>query len=261
MSTEEHDGTATPKVLVLGPGRFLADILTIGNAACGLAAIYFALLPYYFATGGFLLLAMLFDGLDGAAARRFGSWHSRGHQVDTAADVVTMATAPAVLAWSAVTRIAPDLLLLATVAAVAYAAFALTRLFNFVLKGYKMDKFSGLPSPGGMLMVLLLVFLFGPTPFLTSQPVLMAVLVIALSPLMILPVAYPKVRGRWALPTAIAGLAVGVPAILTYLSTLSYDSFYVKAGAVVALAYFLGYALYGPATALATRLRSTDSTG
>jgi CDP-diacylglycerol--serine O-phosphatidyltransferase len=261
MSTASLDEPARAVPASEGSGRFLADLLTIGNASCGLIAIHFALVPYYLAVGGFLLLAMLFDALDGAAARRFGSWHSQGHLVDTAADMVTMAAAPAVLVWSAVSRADTAYALLALAAALVYVACAFARLVNFAARAHAKPVFTGLPSPGGLIMVLLLVFLFGPTPFLVGHPILLAALVMGLSPLMLVPVAYPKVRGRWVAPAAIAGLIFGVPAILAYLTTLSYESPYIKAGALVALAYFLGYAISGPAVALAAKVRSTDATG
>ena len=73
---------------------------------------------------------------------------------------------------------------------------------------------------------------------------------------MVAPVSYPKLRGRWVLPLALAGTAVGVPAIYLYLTTFSYDSPFVKAGAVLSLAYLIGYALSGPAAAAVTRLRA-----
>jgi CDP-diacylglycerol--serine O-phosphatidyltransferase len=233
-----------------GPARFLADILTAGNAACGVAAIHLALVPFYLAAGGFLLLAMLFDALDGAAARRFGSWHSKGHLVDTAADLVTMAAAPAVLVWSAIADVAPELAMLGLAAAIVYATCAVARLVNFAARGFKQKHFSGLPSPGGLLMVMLLVFLLGPTPFLVQSPLVLGLAVVFLSPLMVAPFLYPKIRGRVVLPLTVAGAAVGAPAICVFLATClascSYEPLVVKAGAVLALVYFLGYAASGP---------------
>jgi CDP-diacylglycerol--serine O-phosphatidyltransferase len=239
-----------------GPGRYLADVLTCGNALSGVGAIYFALIPYYLAAGGLLLLAMLFDALDGAAARKYGSWHGRGHLVDTAADLVTMAAAPAVLTWSAISRTAPEHSLLAALAASVYGGLATARLLDYAAGGYRQDRFRGLPSPGGTLMVMLAVFLLGPTPFLLQSPLALGLVVIILSPLMVAPVAYPKLRGRIIIPLAALGLTAGVPAIYVYVTTFSYDPLIVKIGAAVALAYFLGYAVSGPLAEFAARIKN-----
>ena len=60
----------------------VADVLTLGNALCGVAAIIvaggseltarFTMLERYQAAAMFLLFGTLFDVLDGAAARRWG---------------------------------------------------------------------------------------------------------------------------------------------------------------------------------------------
>ncbi len=69
--------------------------------------------------------------------------------MDTAADMVTMAAAPAVLAWSALTRIAPDQWVLAVVASSVYIACAVARLVNYARRGHRQKEFSGMPSPAG----------------------------------------------------------------------------------------------------------------
>src|SRR6266576_1820079 len=84
-------------------------LLTLGNAACGLASIAYAsrlgkeefnqeLATTYLAISGWLILAaMVFDTLDGVAARLFKSAGRFGAELDSLCDAVSFGAAPAFL--------------------------------------------------------------------------------------------------------------------------------------------------------------------
>jgi len=151
----------------------LPTLLTLGNAACGFGAITFAakLGPTelgvardsLFAANPSLIaallvyLGMLFDMLDGTAARRLNQTSELGAQLDSLCDAITFGVAPAFLMLQFVTREldalpGPDLFhprFLWTIAAL-YVLCAILRLARFNVETDEDDphnEFSGLPSP------------------------------------------------------------------------------------------------------------------
>jgi CDP-diacylglycerol--serine O-phosphatidyltransferase len=89
-------------------GFHLADLFTLANAACGVAAVFFAML--FVATGSradFLAAAALapaafvFDVLDGRIARWRQTHSALGRELDSLADVISFGVAPAALAFAA----------------------------------------------------------------------------------------------------------------------------------------------------------------
>ena len=86
--------------------RFVPNSLTLGNSLCGFAAILYTLRAYegrdldlgIFAVSAWVILcAMIFDALDGFAARIFNAASMHGVQKDSLADMVTFGVAPATL--------------------------------------------------------------------------------------------------------------------------------------------------------------------
>jgi CDP-diacylglycerol--serine O-phosphatidyltransferase len=97
-----------PKHFSMIRGFHLADFFTLGNAACGVAAVFLAMLfmadgevrEFYFAA---LLapLAFVFDMLDGRIARWRQQHSPLGRELDSLADVISFGVAPAALAFAA----------------------------------------------------------------------------------------------------------------------------------------------------------------
>jgi CDP-diacylglycerol---serine O-phosphatidyltransferase len=89
-------------------GFHLADVFTLGNAACGVGTVFLAM---SFLTGGavadYLIAAALapaalvFDVLDGRVARWRQTHSALGRELDSLADVVSFGLAPAALAFAA----------------------------------------------------------------------------------------------------------------------------------------------------------------
>lgn len=83
----------------------IPTLLTLGNLICGFAAIHYASKPIgpsnvmgwstLTIAGALVFLGMLFDGLDGFAARLTRSASEFGAQLDSMADMVTFGVAPA----------------------------------------------------------------------------------------------------------------------------------------------------------------------
>jgi len=86
----------------------LADWFTLGNAACGVGAL-FAVMSYLqsqdvqqllFACA-LILLAFVFDVFDGRVARWRQKTSSLGRELDSLADVISFGVAPAIIAYGA----------------------------------------------------------------------------------------------------------------------------------------------------------------
>lgn len=104
-----------PTVTVLPPKHFsmlrefhLADVLTLGNAACGLAGVFFAMLymsshslAHFLAAAALSPAALLFDWFDGRVARWRHQQSVLGRELDSLADIISFGVAPAALAFAA----------------------------------------------------------------------------------------------------------------------------------------------------------------
>lgn len=150
--------------------RFIADGLSALNGVCGLVGIYWALpVDGHESQPAFCLLLLLlgagFDGLDGAAARRWGGTRF-GVLADDIADGVSYALAPAVAVGVVVDGVA------GVVIGVAYAVFTISRLVYFTLnKGSAGDDpryFRGVPSTIGGMVALCACILFAHEPALVG---------------------------------------------------------------------------------------------
>ncbi|MCX5777492.1 MAG: CDP-diacylglycerol--serine O-phosphatidyltransferase [Candidatus Firestonebacteria bacterium] len=135
----------------------IPNLLTTGNLVCGFLAIILAVndalklanyndfvRPFVFSSW-LLLLAMIFDLLDGIVARLTKTDSKFGMQLDSLADLTSFGVAPAVILYLAVLRYHGKMGVL--IAAI-YAVCAALRLARFNLID-KVDhkNFAGLPTP------------------------------------------------------------------------------------------------------------------
>ena len=144
----------------------LPTLLTLGNGVCGFAAIAYlskvtfdgSLSPrevdvYFLIGAGLILLGMVFDVLDGVAARLARSTSEFGGQLDSLCDAITFGAAPAFLLlrlgqeW----RDVPFAGKFIAVVAAVYLACAVLRLARFNTENTpdpaSHKRFKGLPSP------------------------------------------------------------------------------------------------------------------
>ena len=149
--------------------KAVPNSLTLCNSLCGFAAIINTLracdpaqpfsgvsCPSILATSAILILfAMVFDALDGFAARILNAASMHGIQMDSLADMVTFGVAPATLVVI-MTRSLPGydgrFFYIVWALAAVYLGGAALRLATYnvhaMVEKKSSDKFSGLPSPG-----------------------------------------------------------------------------------------------------------------
>ena len=89
-------------------GMHLADLFTLGNAACGVGGVFCAMvfvgsqsLAHFMAAAALAPAAFLFDVLDGRIARWRHTHSALGRELDSLADVISFGVAPAALGFAA----------------------------------------------------------------------------------------------------------------------------------------------------------------
>jgi CDP-diacylglycerol--serine O-phosphatidyltransferase len=98
----------TPKHFSMIRGFHLADFFTLANAACGVAAVFLAMLyvasgsrSHFYAAAAMAPAAFVFDWLDGNIARWRHKHSAMGRELDSLADVISFGVAPAALGFAA----------------------------------------------------------------------------------------------------------------------------------------------------------------
>ncbi|MDE3010539.1 MAG: CDP-diacylglycerol--serine O-phosphatidyltransferase [Pseudomonadota bacterium] len=143
----------------------LADWFTLGNAVCGMAAI-FSILGYV-AQGGLVhvehacalvFAALVFDVLDGRIARWRQTASALGRELDSLADVISFGVAPAIIAYGCGMRGLYDRVILAYFVACGVSRLARYNVTAEAMSGEsgKVSHFEGTPIPTSFLLVLLL---------------------------------------------------------------------------------------------------------
>ena len=147
----------------------LADLITLGNAGFGMAAIFLCLshvsgshTPYLWCVFILLPLALVCDILDGYVARRLARHSPLGADLDSLADIVSFGVAPAVLGFTLGLRGVWDALIL-----IYFVACGISRLARFnvtapALTGPtgKVRYYEGTPIPTSLIIVIILGIAF-----------------------------------------------------------------------------------------------------
>lgn len=133
----------------------LPNLLTLSNLLCGafatVAALSYGNLTLAF---GLIVLAAVFDFLDGFAARLLHQSSPIGLQLDSLADDITFGLTPSAVLFVLYGRMAPQVLPEAAwvpYVVFVFAAFAALRLARFNIDDTQRGEFLGLPSPAAAL--------------------------------------------------------------------------------------------------------------
>lgn len=175
---------------------YIPSALTFLNAICGFLSIIKATEGHFEAAAYYIILAALFDGLDGRLARKLGLSSEFGSELDSLCDAVSFCLAPVFLiyCWH------PDQLgPLSKISLFAYLCAGLARLAKFNVLSNNQDKnlnknFVGLPTTIAAFAVTSLILSYKWLSItlggimLTKQIILSVVLVLAI--LMISPISF-----------------------------------------------------------------------
>lgn len=168
----------------------LPNLITAAGIFAGFFVIIATVDGNYNRAAWFILLAAIFDGLDGKVARLTGTTSKFGVELDSLADVISFGVAPAVLLYDWALRPYGKLGWLAAFLFVICGALRLAR-FNVQVSTVESRRFVGLPIPAAACIVatcVLIFFQLGGTG--TVRMVSMVVLVFLLAFLMISNIPY-----------------------------------------------------------------------
>ncbi len=155
----------SPKHFSMIRGFHLADFLTLGNAACGMAAVFFAMFyassqapGYFLAAAAMAPAALVFDVLDGRIARWRRQNSALGRELDSLADVISFGVAPAALGFAAGLRGGWD-----WIALIYFVCCGVSRLARYNVTaeslsegGDKVAYFEGTPIPTSVILTAVL---------------------------------------------------------------------------------------------------------
>ena len=164
--------------------RHLPNTLTCCNLLCGSVGVVSVLdgSPS-FPAAYFVWLALVFDFLDGFAARSLGVTLPIGKELDSLADVVSFGLLPSVLIYTLLKAEAPAGYL--PWAGLVVVVFSALRLAKFNVDDTQTDSFKGLPTPANALFLTGLPFLPGAVQEFLFQPYLLAGISVAFSLLLV----------------------------------------------------------------------------
>lgn len=139
------DNASKPKHFSMIRELHLADLFTLGNAACGVGGVFCAMLyvanqsiAAFYAAAALAPAAFILDVLDGRIARWRHTHSSLGRELDSLADVISFGVAPAALGFAAGLRGAWD-----WVALLYFVCCGVSRLARYNVTAEKLSGDSG----------------------------------------------------------------------------------------------------------------------
>ena len=137
----------------------LPNLFTTGNLFCGFWAIVSVFQEKFEYAAYAIVLASVFDALDGKVARLSGAMSKFGVQYDSLADLISFGVAPALLAFTWALRPYGRFGWLAAFLFVVCGALRLAR-FNVQSSSGEVKYFKGLPIPAAAIMIALTILLY-----------------------------------------------------------------------------------------------------
>jgi len=222
----------------------IPNLLTTGNLFSGLFSIVMVFEANYVAAAIAILVAMVFDMLDGKSARLMNSTSQFGVEYDSLADVVAFGVAPGLLIYSWALSAQGKAGAAVMFAFVACGALRLAR-FNVMTATSESKYFTGLPIPAAAGVVATLVIFDHHIVRMGAEvkPIIILIITLALAFLMVSTVKYRSFKDlRFRDGHHVQYLVRAVLALVMVVAWPQVMLFVVAAG----------YALLGPAEKLLT---------
>jgi CDP-diacylglycerol--serine O-phosphatidyltransferase len=128
-----------------GLGGFIPNFITSLNLFSGCIAVYLAFNGNYQGTFIAILVAAIFDFLDGFAARMLKAYSPMGKELDSLADVISFGMAPGAIVFSLLTKLNINEFL--PFLAFLIPVFSGLRLAKFNIDERQTTSFIGMPTP------------------------------------------------------------------------------------------------------------------
>jgi len=140
----------------------LPSAFTAGNVLCGFLSIYSNFNKNFVMAGWYIMVAMIFDILDGRVARMSKGTSNFGAEFDSLADLVSFGMAPSLLVYFTLLY-SSKVHLLGLFVSFFYLLCGAIRLARFNISPTS-DHFSGMPIPGGAALMATIVLLNSKLP-------------------------------------------------------------------------------------------------
>ena len=217
------------------------NLFTAASAFLGVVSIIASANGEFEKAAVFILLSLIFDGLDGRVARMTNTTSKFGAEFDSLADIVAFGVAPAMLFYFSIGHAYGKVGSLLCAMYVVFGAIRLAR-FNVMIGVSEPSVFIGVPIPTAAVVVAMWILLYGEHPFMHGFEWVMLVGMGVLSFLMVSNIRYPSFK-------KIDFKKAHLIKILVYL-VLSFSLLYlypIEAGSAAITAYLnygLGRAIY-----------------
>ena len=219
----------------------LPNLFTAGSIFIGVLSIVEASHHHFSTAVWLILLALVFDGLDGRVARLTNTTSQFGVEFDSLADIISFGIAPAMLLYFFAGY---DYGRFGILVSALYVIFGAIRLARFNISTAKTDPnvFIGLPIPTAAVFVSMWILLFE-TYGLASWHLLLLFLALGVAILMVSNFRYPSFKKIQLDKPMVFKTMIGLVLAFSLLYLFSVEGF-----AVIVLLYVL----YGPLRALYT---------
>ena len=216
--TEEKEGKDLPLT------RLLPNVITLLSLSSGMTAVRFAMMGKFHQAVAFIVLAGVFDVLDGRVARLLNMASKFGAELDSLSDVISFGVAPAFIMYEWTLKDGKGL---GWIAVLAYAACSALRLARFntmledaALPAWTKSYFTGVPAPGGAGLALLpLIFVLEYGDSIQLSPVPVALWLIFVGGLMVSRLPTLALKGRRVAPVWVAPIMLGVALLVAAIIT------------------------------------------
>ena len=226
----------------------LPSLFTTGNVFCGFYAFIAVLNETYFVAAVAIVVAIIFDAIDGRVARMTNTASAFGVQYDSLADVISFGMAPALLAYAWVLKPFGRLGWLAAFLFLLCGALRLAR-FNVTKPDKKGDHFIGLPIPGAAAVIASIVIAFEDIFQTRLDPMIMVAVVYLLAFLMVSNIKYPAFKKLEFKKRVTFTRFLFVILFIYVLATIPREAFFVLS---------LAFMLSGPANQLLSIIKNPD---
>ncbi len=219
----------------------LPNLFTASSIFVGVISIVEASKGHFILASWLILLALIFDGLDGRVARMTNTTSQFGVEFDSLADIISFGIAPAMLLYF---FIGHEFGRFGILVSALYVIFGAIRLARFNISTAKTDPnvFIGLPIPTAAIFVSMWILLFHKYT-LENYSIVLLFLALGVAILMVSNFRYPSFKKVQLDKPMVFKTMIMFVLIASLLYLYSAEGF-----AIV----ILGYTLYGPIRALRT---------
>lgn len=171
----------------------LPNLFTAASAFLGVIGVFASVRGDFEKAAIYILLSLIFDGLDGRVARLTKTTSKFGGEFDSLADIVAFGVAPAILFYFSVGQNFGKVGSLMSAMYVVFGAIRLAR-FNIMSATSEPSVFIGIPIPGAAVAITMWVLTYVNYPFMHGAEVVMLISMGFLSILMVSNIRYPSFK-------------------------------------------------------------------